>query len=217
MKPTAVKTKRKRNGQFLPGTHWREHAPFRDKDYLLNEYVILQRSAGEIATCHGVTDSAIYHWLAKHGIPRRDNSEVRKVKHWGVSGPDNPMFGKVGPANPNYVDGSSPERQRMYAQSVGKGFIRAILARDNYCCRRCSATKEMDGSKSLHVHHIKPWAGHPELRFDPLNVVTLCRTCHSWVHSKLNILREFLDIRSSQGPARIPQSETTIGMPLDAR
>ena len=30
----------------------------------------------------------------------------------------------------------------------------------------------------LHVHHVKPFAAHPEIRLDPANLVTLCRPCH---------------------------------------
>lgn len=65
-----------------------------------------------------------------------------------------------------------------------------MLARDGYKCRRCAAPKAE--RKSLHVHHIKPWAGNEALRFDMENALTLCRCCHQWVHSKSNIEREFL-------------------------
>jgi thymidylate synthase (FAD) len=100
------------------------------------------------------------------------------------------MHGRTGALNPRFVDGSSPERQRLYAQGEGRSFIAAALARDGYRCRRCDAPKA--GCRSLHVHHIKPWAGNEALRFDSKNVVTLCRTCHSWVHSRANVEREFL-------------------------
>lgn len=32
--------------------------------------------------------------------------------------------------------------------------------------------------KQLEVHHIQPWAMVTELRFDPDNLITLCRECH---------------------------------------
>ncbi len=177
-------------GRFLPGTHWRPPAAFRERDYLQREYVENGRSASDIAAEHGVTENAILHWLARHAIPRRTMSEVRAAKHWGVVGEANPMFGKTGAANPRYVDGSSPERQRAYAQAKGKEFISTVLARDGYRCRRCGGGKR--GARSLHAHHITPWAGNEARRFDLDNAVTLCRPCHQSVHSKANAAREWL-------------------------
>ena len=178
------------DGRFLKGTHWRQEAPHWNAEWLREQYEAMGRSTGEIAADAGTTDAAILYWLKKHGIPRRTIAQARAIKHWGVSGSANPMYGKTGEASPRYVDGSSPERQRLYAQGEGRAFIRAVLARDGYRCRRCSATK--DGRKSLHVHHIKPWAGNAALRFDPDNAATLCRPCHHWVHSNDNTNGEFL-------------------------
>jgi 5-methylcytosine-specific restriction endonuclease McrA len=177
-------------GHFVKGTHWRERKPHWDAEWLRTQYVSSGRSTGDIAAECGCTDANILYWLARHGIPRRNVAEARALKHWGASGEANPMHGKTGAANPRYVDGSSPERQRLYAQGQGKAFIREILARDGYRCQRCSAPKTTP--KSLHVHHVKPWAGNEQLRFDSKNAVTLCRDCHSWVHSRANADREFM-------------------------
>ena len=178
------------SGQFLPGTHWRPVAPHWDAAWLRAEYVDKGRSTGDIAIEAGTTDAAILYWLKKHNIPRRNVAQARALKKWGVSGEANPMHGKTGSANPRYVDGSSPERQRMYAQGEGKALVMNVLARDGYRCRKCGATKGKP--KSLHVHHIAPWAGNEALRFDTSNAVTLCRPCHSWVHSRANVDKEFL-------------------------
>lgn len=178
------------NGQFLPGTHWRPVAPHWDAAWLREQYVDRRRSTGDIAVEAGTTTEAIVYWMRKHGIPRRSISEARKAKKWGASGPANPMFGKTGEANPRYVDGSSPERQRLYVRGAGREFLRAVLARDGYRCRRCQEPK--GAPKSLHVHHIKSWAGNESLRFDMANALALCRTCHGWVHSRKNIDKEFL-------------------------
>lgn len=178
------------DGRFLKGEHWREPRLHWDVEWLRRQYIECGRSANDIAAEIGVTGGAIIYWLNKHGVRRRSISEARSVKHWGASGSDNPMHGKTGALNPRYVDGSSPERQRMYARGEGKEFIRRILKRDQYACRRCGATKR--SPKSLHVHHIRAWAGHPDLRFDDANVVTVCRNCHSFIHSKANSASEFL-------------------------
>lgn len=178
------------DGRFVKGAHWRPKASHWSAQWLRQQYVVLGRSTGDIASDACTTDAAILYWLKKHGIPRRTVAQARALKHWGVSGPANAMHGKTGDANPRYVDGSSPERQRMYAQGDGRAFIRFVLARDGYRCQRCSASKA--GMRSLHVHHIKPWAGNEALRFVPDNATTLCRKCHQWVHSKENANGEFL-------------------------
>ena len=49
----------------------------------------------------------------------------------------------------------------------------AVFIRDDYTCRGC-------GERGVHLHadHIKPFAYHPELRFDINNGRTLCVPCH---------------------------------------
>lgn len=54
----------------------------------------------------------------------------------------------------------------------GETLRKYILFRDNYNCVLCGSGGE------LHVDHIKSWAKHPELRFDPNNCRTLCCACH---------------------------------------
>ena len=177
-------------GRFIKGTHWRPRKPHWGREWLYEKYVTLGKSTGELAIECGCSDVNIFYWLKRHGIRARSISEARALKHWGQFGADNPMHGRVGAANPNYVDGSSPERQRLYAQGNGRQFLRDALKRDGYRCRRCDAPKSKP--KFLHVHHIKPWAGNDRERFNLSNVVTLCRPCHSWVHSKANSGGEFV-------------------------
>ena len=166
-------------------------APYQSKVWLEREYIERQRAANDIAAEFGVTEANILHYLRKFSIPRRDMASIRKNKYWGLRGKGNGMFGRTGETNPHYTDGSSPERQRLYASSVGKEVIKQVYARDNYRCVRCGAPKTTP--RSLHAHHIHSWAGNPELRFDPSNFVTLCRNCHSWVHSKANTNRDFIE------------------------
>jgi hypothetical protein len=178
-------------GRFVAGTHWRPHRQHWDAEWLRARYVAEEMSAAEIAVSAGCTEGNIYYWLDKHEIPRRSISAARAVKYWGASGDANPMHGRTGALNPRYVDGGSPERQRLYAQGVGKAFLRSVLLRDGYECRMCGVGNT--GRRSLHVHHIRPWAGNPSCRFDNANVVTLCQACHSWVHSKSNSEGVYLD------------------------
>lgn len=177
-------------GRFLPGTHWRPPGVFRARDYLVREYIESNRSSADIAREHGVTEGAIIFWLRRHAIPRRSVSQARRVKYWGASGEANPMFGRTGALNPRYIDGSSPERQTMYARTAWKSVATEALRRDGYRCRRCATGHTKD--TALVVHHIRPWAGNPGLRLALDNLATLCAPCHRWIHSKRNAGREWL-------------------------
>ena len=73
-----------------------------------------------------------------------------------------------------------------------KGFIRK---RDKYICQKCNIPE--NGNK-FHMHHMISFEVK-ELRLHPDNLIFLCPQCHSWIHSKNNIEREFLEIISSQG------------------
>jgi hypothetical protein len=121
---------------------------------------------------------------------RRTLSEKASVPKPYLRGHRNGMAGKFGPLNPRYIDGSSPERQRLYARSDWKEFVKQVYERDGYACRRCGAGHT--GNRTLCAHHVKPWAGNPGLRYELGNVVTLCNTCHNWVHSRRNVAREWL-------------------------
>jgi len=45
---------------------------------------------------------------------RRNASETRKIKHWGLSGNKNVMYGKIGELNPHWMGGITPDRQKYY-------------------------------------------------------------------------------------------------------
>lgn len=176
-------------GWFKPGTHWRTPHVFRDRDWLINAYVVQSRSTGDIAKEFGVTDAAILFWLRKHEIPRRSISNARAIKHWGVSGSDNPMFGRTGKDNPNWSGGGTPERQSFYASLEWRNTRKYIWKRDKAICRRCG--HQPTKRNQLAIHHIVSFRVK-ELRAEPSNLALLCRPCHAWVHSRENENREFI-------------------------
>lgn len=80
--------------------------------------------------------------------------------------------------NPNLTDEdrirkrrSSDPQQDSWKQS------KVIFGRDNYTCLACGAR-----GNHLAAHHILPWAQCKELRYDPANLVTLCKECHGQLH-----------------------------------
>ena len=126
------------------------------------------------------------HRVSGGGDGRRHTTETIAVlsekasrpKPW-LRGERNGMFGRTGPANPNYKDGSSGERQRLYASSEWRALLRSIRKRDGLRCTSCGRA-----GGELQVHNILPWAEFPDLRFEPSNLITLCRQCHIDEHRK---------------------------------
>lgn len=163
--------------EFKPGQHWRKPQVFRDREWLLQEYVASGRSAGDIAAQFGVKPAAILFWLRKHGIARRSTSQARAIKHWGASGPQNPMYGVRGQKHHNWKGGSTPYRQSVYSTSEWGQFARSIFARDRVCLL-CGST----GTR--HIHHIVTVAEAPLLVMDERNVMLLCEKCHRRIQGK---------------------------------
>ena len=182
---------RKSNGQFSKGDHWREPQAFRDRDWLTEQYVVLERSTGEIAEEFGVTDAAILFWLKKHGIPRRSVASARAIKHWGASGVDNPMWNKRGELNPNWRGGVTADRQAFYTSEEWKSACSTVWKRDDATCCRCGQHRTDSLDMPFHIHHIVSFADK-DLRAEPSNLVLLCEACHQFVHSRRNVSREYL-------------------------
>ena len=51
-----------------------------------------------------------------------------------------------------------------------------VKIRDKKRCQQCGT------NKNLTAHHIQKVADHPELRFEPNNIITLCKSCHEILH-----------------------------------
>lgn len=171
--------------EFKKGEHWRPSKPYWNKDWLYKEYVENFRSAADIANQFDITEAAILHWLRKHKIKRRNMTDIRAEKYWGLSGEKNGMHGKTGKDSVNWKGGITPERQGFYVSTAWKKSCSFVYKRDNAQCQRC-------GNKNdLHVHHIVGFA-NKKLRSDVNNLVLLCVKCHRFVHSKKNINKEFI-------------------------
>jgi len=69
--------------------------------------------------------------------------------------------------------GVSTEEIRLRSSPEYVQWRKAIYKRDDYTCQKCG----VKGGR-LEAHHIKPFATHPELRFDVDNGITLCKSCH---------------------------------------
>lgn len=97
----------------------------------------------------------------------------------------------TGSKNGNYKGGGTKDKQSFYTSIEWKMVCESIYDRDEYKCRRCKVKKRH--GLLFHTHHIAPYC-YVKTRLDPLNLVLLCKPCHNFVHSKLNITKEFLCI-----------------------
>ncbi len=68
-------------------------------------------------------------------------------------------------------------RRIRYSAKMDK-WRKAVFERDNYTCQCCGARNGLGRAITLNADHIKPFAYHPELRFDLDNGRTLCVECH---------------------------------------
>jgi len=163
--------------------------PFHDREWLYDQYINKELSAQEIASQFSVTEGLILFWLRRHDIDRRNVSEARDIKHWGLSGEDNPMFGKRGDKASAWKGGCTPERQAFYATPEWATAVKVVWKRDKGKCQRCGVKGEY--GVLMHIHHVVSFTVK-ELRAEPSNLVLLCAKCHHFVHSKKNVNRELL-------------------------
>jgi len=119
------------------------------------------------------------------GISKANRGRVLSVAHKraigigckraGCTPPRNTHL--IGPRHPFWKGGTSPARNADFHNPKYKAFRAAVLGRDNWACRKCGKR----GGK-LHAHHVRSWAEHPDLRYDPSNGITLCHPCHHSEH-----------------------------------
>lgn len=181
--------------EFKKGQHWRKPQKFREKQWLIQEYIVKKKTASDIAGEFKVHPMAITYWLRKHKILRRNTTETRKIKYWGQSGEKNPMFNRRGSKHPNWHGGLTPFRQKMYKTLEAKKWFKEIYKRDGKQCKNCGY------NKNLQVHHILPVRDYPLLILDINNGIVLCKKCHDKTKCKetryakkfFNLLKETND------------------------
>ncbi|PFU40195.1 HNH endonuclease [Bacillus cereus] len=53
-----------------------------------------------------------------------------------------------------------------------------VINRDKGHCQRCRILFDEMNFDDLQAHHIKSWRDFPELAYDELNLVTICKYCN---------------------------------------
>ena len=117
-------------------------------------------------------------------------SEFRKRKFCSMDCAKHGQKRLYGEAHPFYkVDSRRKNRRGKHG-----AWAREVISRDHATCQGCHAQ-----NVEMHAHHIRPFAQHPELRWDVTNGQTLCYRCH-WDHHT----------KDGEGPAgRIEESRVS--------
>lgn len=78
-----------------------------------------------------------------------------------------------GEGNPNYIDGRTPENQKIRHSKPYAKWRLEVFKRDDYTCVFCGKV-----GGELNADHIKPFSKFPALRLVISNGRTLCKPCH---------------------------------------
>ncbi|MCK9370083.1 HNH endonuclease [Candidatus Dojkabacteria bacterium] len=84
-----------------------------------------------------------------------------------------------GENNCNWKGGITPINHKIRTSKKYSKWRTSIIIRDEWICQHCG---EWTSPPNTHVHHIKSFNTHPELRFDINNGITLCDICHDKLH-----------------------------------
>jgi hypothetical protein len=106
----------------------------------------------------------------------------RNIKH-SEEWKKNHSIRMQGKNNPNWHGGVALINKYQRVSKENFLWRKRCLERDDFTCQECGALGKLE------VHHIKPFAKYPELRFDINNGITLCLDCHCKVDkARWNIL-----------------------------
>ena len=100
---------------------------------------------------------------ARANLGRKQSDEERLKKSLAMTGEK----------SHSWKGGMTPIHDRIRKSAEYQIWREHVLKRDNYTCQFC---KKRGGK--LHADHIKPFALHPDLRFELSNGRTLCIPCH---------------------------------------
>jgi len=164
-----------------------DNTDYRDADWLAFMYHDEGYTQREIAIKCDVALSTISRWMDKHDIESRGRG-VHAIGMNPMKNPDvadnHPVTGAKGEDHPVYKGESSEWRKRHPWIRIRED----IIQRDDEECVLCSMTREEhrdEYGQDFDVHHIVPTSEDGD-KYDPHNLMTLCRACHSDGHAAMN-------------------------------
>lgn len=132
---------------------------FRNREWLMKEYVEEQKSTYEISKSVGCTYMTIYNWLKKFKIPTRGVEENGSL---------------CGELHPQWKGGISFE---PYCPKFNKEFRERVRSLFEYTCIICGK-RESELKQKLCVHHVE-YNKQACCDGKPVHFAALCRSCHT--------------------------------------
>lgn len=153
------------------------------KEYLFEKYIDEKLSTTEIAQLVDASSRTVHTWLVKFNIPTRPTGGAYKIGTKMSKESRRKMSvakkGKyTGAENPNWKGAEITDEVRERRSYKAKVWRQECLTRDKFTCTVC------ESKKNLHVHHILPFATHPDRRWDINNGQTVCANCHEKIHNR---------------------------------
>jgi hypothetical protein len=85
---------------------------------------------------------------------------------------------RIGEKSHFWKGGVTKENELIRKSLSTKIWRESVFERDDFTCRIC-----LNRGGELHPHHIESFALYPELRFSISNGITLCKSCHFFIHN----------------------------------
>jgi thymidylate synthase ThyX len=157
---------------------------YKNRDWLYNQYNVLNKTAVDISREFGFGLSAIKSWVRKHKLPKKPKSYFnigRKPWNAGLDGSDERVKRQINSLRENHWNEGrytgKQKKDRLY--KLGKGSYRKIQKNK---CEICSS------ETGLNVHHVDGDRNNNAVE----NLITTCASCHFRIHSK-NLETIFFD------------------------
>lgn len=155
-------------------------------------------SMREIADHFGVGETVVWTRIKEMGIVNKEDPQRghRRRPGWrpnseqlaAIRGAARKRRGKfVGENSPHWKGGVSGKARQGRSVAAHRDWKAEVLNRAAHMCERCGIQHMHKCScckqeVRLHVHHIKPYKEHPDLRYEPSNGMALCPSCHYKEH-----------------------------------
>lgn len=109
--------------------------------------------------------------IGKHAVPnplKRNSTTFKKGNVPYNKGKKCPDISERqrGNKNPAWKGGITPQNVQIRNSEQYQNLRKAALHRDNYSCVECGNERKAGNRIKLEVDHVKPFALHPELRFE---------------------------------------------------
>lgn len=155
------------------------------RDILAN--LIKKMNMAEIAKYYGVGETIVFTRLKEYGIKGPSRSERLKGKTKSLEhriAMSKAQTGRIkGEKHHKWKGGISNSAYNREGRLEYRLWKQMVHEQSGFKCSRCGVEQgtfcECCGQRiTLHAHHVRPYADHPELRYDVSNGISLCSACH---------------------------------------